>query len=110
MALPRDQLIEQAFLAAAECEDPLERERVIRDKCSGDAGLIAEVQSLLGGHDAAAGGVLDRRSVAIPQSLAWSNTLGRGANGRAPDVGFAAGTRVGGYTLVKMIGAGGMGV
>lgn len=110
MNAERQRRVEAAFLAALELGEgsPAERHRVVAERCENDPAAIAEVLSLLGAHAAADAGVLDRRSVFIPRSLGVSPTVG-GSEG-ADSWSMSPGTRLGDFTITRVIGAGGMGV
>jgi hypothetical protein len=43
--------VKSAFLAAAECDDPLERAAILDRKCSSDTECRARVESMLSAHD-----------------------------------------------------------
>ncbi|MFC4819174.1 tetratricopeptide repeat protein [Dokdonella ginsengisoli] len=82
--------------------DAAERERILDERCAGDAGLRAEVESLL-----RAEAVADARFEA--PALEWAGALadGGGFDAAAPE--HVRGERIGPWRLVEEIGRGGMG-
>jgi serine/threonine-protein kinase len=79
-----------------------ERERILDERCAGDAGLRAEVESLL-----RAEAVADARLEA--PALEWAEALadGGGFDAAAPE--HVRGERIGPWRLTEEIGSGGMG-
>ena len=95
----RFQRAQEVFLRLIE-SPRVERERLLAEACAGDAGLLAEVRSLLEFHKDEAGGFLDPdevRRLAATESGTDEPAL--------PD-----GARVGDYTIRGVLGQGGMGV
>jgi len=91
------------FQRALECGGP-ERAALLERTCAGDQSLLAEIQSLLKAHDGAP------RSIEEP--VFHLRQLARDAGPTAIDPAheFLAGTQVGAYRLVRLLGSGGMGV
>jgi non-specific serine/threonine protein kinase/serine/threonine-protein kinase len=86
----------KALFAASTDLPAADRAAFLEREAGGDAALIAEVQSLLGWHDPAAG-FLEK----FPSELRVAALNG--------EDGSNAGDRIGAYRLVEMIGSGGMG-
>src|SRR5262245_6202152 len=78
--------------------DPAHRADFLRDACSGDASLHAEVSSLLAAH-ADAGSVVEGSPFKALDASAVSSLLN----------GLRVGDRLGPYDIVGKLGAGGMG-
>jgi eukaryotic-like serine/threonine-protein kinase len=93
----RHALVERIFLDVLDLP-PDERRRVLDERCAGDAALLREVESLLG-FSSRANRFLDHHEL-----LALTPELVR-----PPDESLAPGTRVGEYTIERLIGTGGMG-
>jgi serine/threonine protein kinase/Flp pilus assembly protein TadD len=94
----------EIFLAALERASPAERATFLDGACGGDMALRAEVEALLRSHDEA-GGFLE------PPVAAASATGAYSPESDAPDGPPAdrAGTRIGPYKLLQLLGEGGMG-
>ena len=91
------QRVKEIFLDAVERE-PAVRAGFLREACAGDAGLLAEVQSLLSA-DEGAGDFIDDPAFASADA-AWPEADSSPA---------AVGQRVGAYEVVRELGRGGMG-
>lgn len=101
MSTPRDPRIEALFLESVLME-PERREAWLADACGGDAELHAAVVALLRHHDAA-GSFLERPAM-TPRS-------GSAADAEAEERAMsAAGTRIGRFEILGVLGRGGMGV
>lgn len=97
MTAERHKRVEAIFLAVAEL--PRDQwERVLAERCAGEPELESEVRSLLGFH-ARADQFLDDREIKV-HGLALDP---------GPDEALAPGTRVGEYSIVRLVGTGGMG-
>jgi len=88
--------IKPLFAAALDLP-PAERAALLADVCAGDAGLLADVESLISAYDAA-GTFLD-----VPASSSSSRASDAPAEPRA-------GFRIGPYEVIRELGRGGMGV
>lgn len=88
--------VELLFHAALDCPDG-QREVYLKDACAGDETLLHEVQSLLG---------YEGQGDSLLEVPAWAN-LTEGEP--KPAAVLAAGNKLGHYTIVKALGAGGMG-
>jgi len=92
----REQAIERICQAALECDGAV-RDAFLADACGTDMALRREVEALLAHEDAAAG-FLDRPALAVAaRELSVA--------GHA----LSAGQRLGDYTILSRLGAGGMG-
>ncbi|MDX2148839.1 MAG: protein kinase [Planctomycetota bacterium] len=100
--MDRDRLIEQIFLAVVEAPRE-EWPRVLAEQCAGDDTLRAEVESLLSHHDAADEKFLDAAEL-------HPGAGGAGAGGGELAMALPPGTRIGEFTLLGVLGEGGMGV
>src|SRR5262245_2739598 len=89
------------FLAAAEVESPAERRRFLDQHCGDDAGLRAQVESLLAAS-AKAGSFLNKPAVQAPP--------GSRATVDYEPIAERPGTVIGPYKLMEQIGEGGMGL
>ncbi len=89
--------LKSIFCEALEADSAEERTVYLREACAGDAGLLAEIEELLGAHEEA-GDFLDGRT---PD---WAM-----ASGTTPLL-ETAGTSIGRYKLLEQIAEGGMGV
>jgi hypothetical protein len=78
------------------------RAAVVDEACGGDERIAAEVTSLLGAHDRAAGS-LDSASPVVARAMAGTVT-----SSTMPAL--AAGDRVGPYRIDRVLGTGGMGI
>lgn len=106
----RWQAIQRVFHAAAG-RPAAERAVVIDAECAGDPALRAEVEALLA-EDAGSTGLLggpdgDHALGALAEQLLGTDPVGTDAFGNAAEP--LAGRRVGPYTVVRLIGRGGMG-
>lgn len=88
--------VELLFHAALDCPEG-QREAYLKDACAGDETLLHEVQSLLG---------YEGQGDSLLEVPAWAN-LTEGEP--KPAAVLAAGDKLGHYTIVKALGAGGMG-
>jgi serine/threonine protein kinase len=97
--------VKSLFLAAADLTDPAERAAFLERECSADGELRARVETLLHAHDAAPPSEFpEATSNHNPDAAAAAAC----ADPRGPDE--QAGTVIAGkYTLVELIGEGGMG-
>jgi serine/threonine protein kinase/Tol biopolymer transport system component len=82
-----------------------ERDRFLRDACAGDTALETEVRSLLAADEQARSFLEDPAIHAAARALAGDQ---RGSEARRTDP-LATGRRLGDYTILGPIGAGGMG-
>src|SRR5262249_3615543 len=89
------------FLAAAEVESPAERRRFLDQECGDDAGLRAQVESLLTAS-AKVGSFLSKPAVPGPP--------GSPETADYEPIAERPGTVVGPYKLMEQIGEGGMGL
>src|SRR5215471_21871110 len=89
------------FLGAAEVESPAERRLFLDQQCGDDAGLRAQVESLLAAS-AKVGSFLNKPAVQAPPGS-------RGTVDYEP-MAEQPGTVVGPYKLMEQIGEGGMGL
>jgi WD40 repeat protein/serine/threonine protein kinase len=85
------------FCEALEVDSAEERTVYLREACAGDAGLLAEIEELLGAHEEA-GDFLDGRTPDWAMASGTTPLLER------------AGTSIGRYKLLEQIAEGGMGV
>src|SRR5476651_2294516 len=92
----RRRRIEEICDGALDC-DPTERDAFVAAQCDGDEGLWRDVQSLLA-HEAAADRLLETPVAALAAHVVGSSM--------APEL---IGHRVGAYTVLGPLGAGGMG-
>src|SRR5215470_3549118 len=91
----------EVFLAAAEVESPAERQLFLDQNCANDAGLRAQVDSLLAAS-AKVGSFLNRPAAqALP---------GHPGTADYEPIAERPGTVIGPYKLLQQIGEGGMGV
>lgn len=110
----RNELIEQIFIEAVglreEGAPPSRIEELLRERCNGDAAMREEVESLLNAHGADAG-VLDRADIVLAGTIAQT-AGGTRRHGRPPwqEPTLAPGSVLGGYTIQRVLGSGGMGV
>jgi serine/threonine protein kinase len=96
--MPNFKQVKEIFLAAVERADPQEQEAYLRQACGDDAELRRRVEALLRRHQQP-GGLLEQPAVAPATML-------------APHLGprqDSAGTRLGPYKLLQLLGEGGMG-
>jgi hypothetical protein len=89
--------VEDVFVAAIEC-DVTARAQLVAERCGDDADLRREVESLLASHERP--GLVDRLAPAIAPAAAWARTQVAGWEGR----------RVGQYSVLELVDAGGMGI
>lgn len=99
--LDRHRKAEAVFLAVSE-RPPEAWQEALHEGCGGDPALLAEVRGLLEAH-AKAEGFLDAAELIAP-SLGFF-----GRRGGHEDAELCAGTRVGVYTVERVLGVGGMG-
>ena len=93
----RWQQVQDLFSAAIEC-DTAARAQLLGERCGDDLELRREVESLLVSHDRP--GPVDRLAPAIAPAAAWARGQVAGWEGR----------RVGQYTVLELVDAGGMGI
>lgn len=86
--------VENLFESASEMPHP-ERREFLERECQGDTGLVAELDALL--------------SRDVTQSDTIEYMVGRAARNIADTVTLTAGTRLGPYRILRLIGEGGMG-
>ena len=98
---------------------PEERSRFLDEACGGDAGLRAEVDSLLAHHDDGAPPAvptppevapIESEVGPIPPEVAPTPPEDAAGGDEAGGAGLAAGRRLGPYRIVRKLGEGGMGV
>ena len=97
MSTDRWQRVQDVFAAAIECDDAA-RAQLLGDRCGDDPNLRREVESLLASHERP--GPVDRLAPAIAPAAAWARTQVAGWEGR----------RVGQYSVLELVDAGGMGI
>ncbi|MGC4055541.1 MAG: protein kinase [Paludibaculum sp.] len=88
--------VELLFHAALDCPDG-QRDAYLQDACAGDEGLLREVQSLLG---------YEGQRDSLLEVPAWANLADEEPK---PAAVLSPGDKLGQYTIVKALGAGGMG-
>ena len=93
----RWQQASQIYLAALE-RDPADRDAFLREACAGDEDLRREVESLLG-YEGGADALLERPAVALAAPMLDNSASSSWLIGR----------QIGPYTIVSLLGAGGMG-
>ena len=93
----RWQQVQDVFAAAIEC-DTAARTQLLGDRCGDDLELRREVESLLASHERP--GPVDRLAPAIAPAAAWARSQVAGWEGR----------RVGQYSVLELVDAGGMGI
>jgi tetratricopeptide (TPR) repeat protein/serine/threonine protein kinase len=90
------------FIAALQKEDPAERQAYLEEACTGQPALRRQVESLLQLYESA-GSFLERPAAGSPGTEAFQD---RAELVSSPE---AAGTTIGPYKLIELIGEGGMG-
>jgi class 3 adenylate cyclase/tetratricopeptide (TPR) repeat protein len=93
----RWQQVQELFAAAIEC-DAAARAQWLGDRCGDDLELRREVESLLASHERP--GPVDRLAPAVAPAAAWARSQVAGWEGR----------RVGQYSILELVDAGGMGI
>ena len=96
MDAARLQAVEAIFHAALEAE-PVERNRVLRDRCAGDEPLRREVEALLAAHESS-GGFIETPIASLTGNLFAEDEPDR-----------LIGRVIGHYEITERIGSGGMG-
>ena len=97
MSSTRWQRVQDLFAAALD-RDAESRARLLGDRCGDDLDLRREVESLLASHDRP--GLLDRLSSEMAPAAGWARAQVAGWEGR----------RVGQYSILDLVDAGGMGI
>jgi len=106
--LARWERIKQLFQAALN-RPAADRSAFIRDACGADLGLIAEIESLLEAHASAGNFVEDPAVNELTLSAAAQIETALAVQEASPPPGFGVGERVGNYTVLSLLGSGGMG-